>query len=195
MNTHGYQIVLGLLVLTTAPAYASLCSDVAPRLTAAFVRRLGRDTGNLFGAEGTSIQLVESMSDGQPSPADRRAQDKAIRLWGHTDSKIRRKCSDAEAASVYNAAGVTTADDALFNRDGLPWVAAMQEVVRPLGAKCAQVALVQAGYAARDEIRSGLDRWVLYGRLVSSRCGTGVFEQLHSLSEEILMPDLGHFVP
>jgi hypothetical protein len=177
------------------PALAkSTCTEAAPRVTSAFMRRLARDTGNLIYDEGTNLSLVDTMSLGQPAgtAGALKVRDKAVRLWGHTDSKIHRKCTDAQAAVIYPGGGPTvnsTTDD-LFNMYGLPWVAALRDLTAPSGRRCAQVAIVQAGYAARDQLRDGIDSWKKYGLLVDHFCPPGVFDTVKQTTADYLFPDL-----
>lgn len=110
-----------------------------------------------------------------------------------TESKIHRKCSDAEAAAVYPGAGRTAAEvtDDLFNLYGLPWVAALRDMSAPHGPGCARATLTQSGYAARDELRTGRDNWPLYGRLAARYCPTAIVDELDDMSAAFLLPDLG----
>src|SRR5262245_36972507 len=124
MTLRRHQIVLAIAGLaatvgSATPAIASLCSDRAPRITAAFVRRWARDTGNLLAVHGSSAPLIIGMSDGLPATgsAPTRMGQKARRLWVHTEDKIHRKCTAAEAADVFPGEGATTSGvvDDLFN--------------------------------------------------------------------------------
>jgi hypothetical protein len=177
------------------PALAkSSCTDAAPRVTSAFMRRLARDTGNLIYLEGTNLSLVDTMSLGVPAgtAGALKVRDKAMRLWGHTHSKIHRKCTDAQAAVIYpgDAASVRIATDDLFNMYGLPWVSALRDLTAPSGRRCAQVAIVQAGYAARDQLRDGIDTWKKYGELVDHFCPPQLFESVKQTTADYLFHDL-----
>lgn len=180
-------IVVGLAVLVwAAPVVARSCEDTAAKMTAAFVRRLARDTGNSIGRYGVELSLATDMTLGVPSAtAAARVQAQLERLWIHTENKIHRKCSDAEAAARWPGDGQTTAavTDDLFNQFGLPWVSALRNLTAPHGAACAQVAIVQAGYAARDRIRFGAYNWERYATLVDRVCPAYVFVDIEEASE------------
>lgn len=188
------KIVLYVLILICPlPAVATPCSVASARIVAAFLRRLARDTGNLVRTEGVDVALADTMSLGVPTgTVSSRVQDKAIRLWKHTENKIHRKCTDAEAAAAYPGTGNTTAEvtDDLFNRYGLPWVGVLRDMAGPYGARCAQLALVQAGYAGRDRVRRGLHVWGRYAPLVAHACPAGLFDDIAEISDEYLLNEL-----
>lgn len=182
-------IVCALLLLWSGSTLALQCDDAAHRIASAFIRRLARDTGNIIADYGVDVPLVQTMALGVPTgSAAARVADKAIRLWWHTESKIRRKCLDAEAAAIYPGPGLTSGEvtDDLFNLYGLPWASSARNFVRPYGARCARVAILQAGYALRDEIRRGVDHWALYGGLVDRYCPSDLFDDIRELSASYL---------
>jgi hypothetical protein len=163
-------------------------------ITAAYVRRLARDTGNQISAHDVDVALVASMTLGVPTgtAAAERVADHYRRLWKHTENKIHRKCSNAEAAAVYPGTGTTTAlvTDDLFNLYGIPWVSALRSLSAPYGKECTQVAILQAGYAARDQIRRGNDYWDRYKRLVDRVCPNGLFDEIEEATWIYLFDDL-----
>lgn len=187
--------MFGLVLCTPWPALAKgTCAEAAPRVTSAFVRRLARDTGNMIYQDGTDLSLVSTMKLGLPAGTAGAVEvrDKAVRLWGHTHRKIHRKCTDAQAAAVYPGDGATvqnTADN-LFNVYGLPWVTELRNLTASAGTRCAQVAIVQAGYAARDQIRSGADSWTKYGELVNHFCPPQLFDSVKDVTTDYLFRDL-----
>lgn len=188
-------VAVAIMLCTPWPASAkSSCMDAAPRVTSAFMRRLARDTGNLIYDEGTNLSLVDAMSLGRPAgtAGALKVRAKAMRLWGHTHSKIHRKCTDSQATAIYpgSAATVNIATDDLFNMYGLPWVAALRDLTAPSGKRCAQVAIVQAGYAARDQLRDGIDNWKKYGELVAHFCPPTLFDSVRETTAEYLFQDL-----
>jgi hypothetical protein len=186
---------LAVAVAQSAPALATLCPERAPRITAAFVRRWARDTGNLLAAQGTDAVLIGGMSQGMPSGTSVTTQtaSKARRLWSHTEDKIHRKCTDAEAGHTYPGDGATTAGvvDDLFNDYAIPWASAVRSLTGPYGERCTQYAFIQAGYAARDYIRDGADEWARYQKLVDRVCPPGLFEEVKDVTSIYLFQDLG----
>ena len=190
-RTIAISIVLGAPLPVLAK---STCTDAAPRVASAFMRRIARDTGNLIYLEGTNISLVDAMNLGQPAGTAGavKVRDKAVRLWGHTHSKIHRKCSDAQAAVIFpgDAPTVNKTTDDLFNMYGLPWVEALRDLTAPSGKRCAQVAIVQAGYAARDMLRDGIDNWKKYSELVDHFCPPHLFDDVKETTADILFHDL-----
>lgn len=192
------MIVLTMVAAICAPARqaaANECAAAFNRITSAFIRRLARDTGNVLSRDGANAPLIGAMTLGVPTgtAAARRLDDKARRLWIHTENKIHRKCSDTEAASVYPGPGRTTAEvtDDLFNAYGLPWVAALRDLAAPFGADCVRTALVQSGYAARDQLRSGRYNWAQYEGRAARYCPPAVVAQLDDTAAAHLLPDLG----
>lgn len=174
-------VALGALLVATSaearPRTFGTCAVTQPRATSAFFRRLGRDAGNVIARAGVNLDLPATMADGVPiGPTARPFGNKLRRIWGHTESKIQRKCRDADAAAIFPGDGATVPDvvDDLFTRYGLPWVINLRAVVAPYGAECAQRVLIQAGRAVRDQIKRGRDRWAFYLRDTPEICAPGV---------------------
>ena len=186
---------LAVAIAWAAPAPATLCAERAPRITAAFVRRWARDTGNLLATHGSGAALIVGMSGGTPvmGSAATRMGDKARRLWVHTEDKIHRKCTDPEAADVFPGDGATTVEvvDDLFNAYAIPWASAVRALTAPYGERCTQYAFIQAGYAARDYIDGSADRWDRYRRLVDRFCPPGLFDEVKDVTATYLFRDLG----
>jgi hypothetical protein len=189
------MVIVGSLLQPRAAAGVATCGSVADQIMAAFARRLARDTGNLIGAEGVDISLVTQMSLGLPAgtAGALHVRDKTIRVWGHTYSKVHRKCTDAQASANFPGGGHTVAQvvDNLFNRYGLPWVEGLRDLARSSGAECAQYVIVQAGYAARDAVRHGRDHWQRYEKLVDQHCPHGLFHQAKLMTASYL-DGVGH---
>jgi hypothetical protein len=118
---------------------------------------------------------------------------KARRLWGHTENKIHRKCTDAEAGETYPGGGATTLEivDDLFNDYAIPWASAVRALAGSYGERCTQYAFIHAGYAARDFIRDGADNWARYQTLVERVCPPGLFEEVKDATSRYLFTDLG----
>jgi hypothetical protein len=171
-------------------AWADDCASAFNRIVPAFIRRLARDSGNVLGRDAEPVVLLTTMRLGVPSgtAAARRLEDKARRLWAHTENKIRRKCSDVEAAATYPGEGRNTFEvtDDLFNLYGLPWVAALRVLAAPYGSDCVRVTLVQSGYAARDQLRKGQDNWPQYSHLAERYCPGGMVGALPDIAAAYL---------
>lgn len=186
-------VMLLVVLVGVGPAAARTCEDAAAAMTAAFFRRLARDAGNSLAREGVGVPFAPEMAGGRPAPeAAPRVESQLRRLWWHTENKIHRKCSDTQAAALWPGNGATTGavTDDLFNLFGLPWVHTVRSIVAPYGAECAQRALVQAGYAARDQIRRGKNTWPRYGRRVAAVCPPQVFAEVEAATRSILFAEL-----
>lgn len=167
------------------PRTLETCEVTRPRAASAFIRRLARDAGNLLGELGTELELVPSVLLGMPIGAGGpEIARKVARLWHHTENKLGRKCTDADAATLFpgDGADVPAVTDDLFNHFGLPWIRALRELVAPHGAPCARRAIVQAGRQARDWLRWGIAPWD-YLRNVDAACAPGVAGAILELIE------------
>jgi hypothetical protein len=118
------RALLPLLLIALVPVVAEAkgpCHVAGPRVESAFIRRLGRDIGNVIEAKGTSIAIPSDMILGVPlgTPSAAPVMRKAARIWWHTQSKITRKCTDAQAAATFATKGKTseTVTDSLRVRD------------------------------------------------------------------------------
>lgn len=196
----GWIVIILVVVLLPGIVAARpiACETVASKIAAAFLRRLARDSGNILGAGGVDLALVDEVTSGVPAGSTAaQVKKKVKRLWGHTQNKIQRKCTDEQAARMYPTAGFDTRSvtDELFNRFGLPWIARMRDAARPYGEACVRYGIVQSGYAARDHIRWGVDRWERYRKLVNAHCPSGVFDELKAISLRELGPLLRSIPP
>ena len=130
--------------------------------------------------------MILGVPVGPPSAAP--VMRKAARIWWHTQSKIIRKCSDAQAAATFATRGQTSeaVTDSLFTEYGFPWARDMMAVLADQTPACASLAFHQAGRAARDWIKEGADKWKFYLREVDAACAPGIAEQVMSTYEEFL---------
>jgi hypothetical protein len=177
-------LVFALLLVWCQSALADSCGDASNRVASAFIRRLARDASDMIAEEDVDVALVERMTLGVPAEAAARAAEKAVRLWRHTERKIHLRCLDADAADTYPGAGGTIGEvtDDLFNLYGLPWVSSLRSILRPFGKQCARVAILRAGYAARDQIRKGRDHWAYYWQAVDQVCPQPLLDDVRQAS-------------
>lgn len=179
------MIVFVLLFAGVAHADEGLCTKARPRVEAAFVRRLGRDMGNVILAKG-AMALPSAVIDGAAIGASNVFTRKVERIWQHTYVKLRLKCSDAEAVAVYGFGTTDKASvtDAMFNLKGLPWLRDLQQALDGATPACHRNVFRQAGRAARDWIRKGKTRWSFYLRDVDRLCGADTADLVRGITED-----------
>jgi len=137
------QIPITVLPFGEEDAFSQHISEIV----SADLNRSGRfklqDIGNVIEAEGMSItipsDMILSVPVGTPSAAP--VTRKAARIWWHTQSKVTRKCTDAQAAATFATSGKTseTVTDRFFTEYGFPWARIAER--RPDDA-CSSVRLV-----------------------------------------------------
>ncbi len=181
--------VLTVAMFPTVALAGAPCPIAKPRIDSAFVRRVGRDIGNMILEHGVStiaVPMRMTHGTGVGSTLSIPIIRKSERIWWHTESKVHRKCTDSEAAQDYGFGNDTaTVTDELFNSYAFPWADAMLGVVGHGSNVCAAEAFKQAGRAGRDWLKKGHDRWGFYLRDVDSLCGDGTKENIISITKNI----------